>query len=81
MTSSILAALAPLWKEIAAGLGVIAGVLTIYLKGRRDKAQADKLRDMTNANTIRRDGANARADADARDAGDGLRRDDGWRRD
>ena len=43
------------------------------------KAKA-RLEDVTNANQIRKDGADARADADARARGDGLRQDDGWRR-
>jgi hypothetical protein len=81
MTAAILSALAPLWREIAGALAALAVAAGLYLKGRRDKAQADRLKDMTDANRIRKDGADARRAADARDSGDGLRRDDGWRRD
>ena len=81
MTAAILSALAPLWREIAGALAALAVAAGLYLKGRRDKAQADRLKDMADANRIRKDGADARRAADARDSGDGLRRDDGWRRD
>lgn len=81
MTAAILSALAPLWKEIAAGAVAILSALALYFKGRSDAKAKAELKDVTNANEIRRDGAQARDDARARDAGERLRDDDGWRRD
>lgn len=84
MTAAILAALSSLaasaWPYI---LGVL-GVVGVWIMGRRTGAQGERAKaeqkDMRDANTIRRDGAQARDDARARDAGERLRDDDGWRR-
>lgn len=71
--SALLALLAPFWRPIAA---VLAG-FGAYLKGRADAARKAELKDLKDANEIRRDGAAARADA----ASGRLRDSDGWRRD
>lgn len=74
--SAVVALLAPYWKEIAGLLAVFVGGLGLYSKGRSDARTKAELKDVTNANAIRKAGADARAVADA----DGVR-DDGWRRD
>lgn len=77
--SAILGLLAPYWQQIAGVLAAIAGFAGIYLKGRSDAKTKAKLEDITNANEIRKAGADARAGA-AVDPGR-LRENDGWRRD
>lgn len=68
--------LAGLWKPLAAIGAVLAGVAGFYLKGRSDATAKAKLEDVTNANAIRKAGADARSGANP----DRVH-DDGWRRD
>lgn len=64
---------------VAAGAVIIA---LIYRKGRRDATQAAKIEEKDLAIVIHETGAEARRDADRRNADPGeLRNDDGWRRD
>ena len=85
MTAAILAALssalAGAWPYILGALGVVG----VWIMGRRTGAQGERAKaeqkDMRDALEIRKAGAAARDDARARDAGGGLRQDDGWRRD
>ncbi|HEY5797652.1 MAG TPA: hypothetical protein VIU82_21830 [Bosea sp. (in: a-proteobacteria)] len=74
--SAAFALLAPYWQEIAGLLAVLAAGLGIYGKGRSDGVQKSKVEDLSNANAIRKAGADARAGADA-----GGVSNDGWRRD
>jgi hypothetical protein len=75
--SAVLNLLAPYWQQIV-GLAVAAvGFAGIYLKGRSDQKAKAKLEDVSNANEIRKAGADARASA----ASSGVHDNDGWRRD
>jgi hypothetical protein len=74
--SAVLSFLAPFWKEIAGALAGLVAIAAVYLKGRGDAKAKARLEDVTDANDIRKAGADAR-DSVSRD---GLR-DDGWRRD
>jgi hypothetical protein len=68
------------WAKVsgyAAAIGAgIALVAAIYFKGKSDQKQKAKIEDITNANDIRKAGADARAGVDPRGVSD-----DGWRRD
>ncbi len=77
--SLFLSLLAPVWRWIAAAGAAVAAIGAIYLKGRQDAKAKAQLEDLSNANDIRRKGADARANADV--SPDGLRKSDGWRRD
>lgn len=72
--------LSALWAKFAgwiAGAGaVFLAIGGIYLKGKSDERQKAKLEDITNANEIRKAGADARAGADP-----SVMHDDGFRRD
>lgn len=72
--------LSMLWSRfagwIAAASAVIVALIGLYAKGRSDQKAKAELKDLRNANEIRRDGAAARVGADP----DRLH-DDGWRRD
>lgn len=68
--------LAEYWQQIAGAVLALIGAAGLYLKGRSDAKTKAKLEDITNANAIRKQGADARAGADT----DRLR-DDGWKRD
>lgn len=68
--------IAPYWQQIAGAAIAIIGALGLYLKGRSDATAKAKLEDITNANAIRKAGADARSGANP----DGVH-DDGWRRD
>lgn len=68
--------LAPYWQHIAGAAVAIIGALGLYLKGRSDATAKAKLEDITNANAIRKAGADARSGANP----DRVH-DDGWRRD
>jgi len=70
--SALLAILAPLWRPIAA---ILAGV-GAYLKGRSDASRKAELKDIKDANEIRKAGAAARAGSDP-----DRMQNDGWRRD
>ena len=74
--SAVLSFLAPFWKEIAGALAGLVAIAAVYLKGRGVAKAKARLEDVTDANDIRKAGADAR-DSVSRD---GLR-DDGWRRD
>jgi hypothetical protein len=65
------------WQAVAGVFAAIAGAAGLYFKGRSDAASKAKLKDITNANEIRRDGAAARASVDPKRLSDN----DGWRRD
>jgi hypothetical protein len=69
--------LAPVWRWLAAAGAAVAAIGAIYLKGRSDARAKAKLEDVTNANEIRKVGADARASAGAGQ----LHDNDGWRRD
>lgn len=73
--------LSPVWRWIAAAGAAVAAIGAIYLKGRSDAAAKAKLEDVSNANAIRKAGADARAGVDADVAAGKLRDTDGWRRD
>jgi hypothetical protein len=64
------------WPQIVGGLAAVAGLAGVYLKGRSTERRKSEIKDLTDANQIRKDGAAARERA----ASDGLR-DDGFRRD
>lgn len=68
--------LAPYWQQIAGAAVAIIGAVGLYLKGRSDATAEAKLEDVTNANEIRKAGADARSGANP----DRVH-DDGWRRD
>lgn len=74
--SLILSLLAPVWRWIAAAGAAVAAIGAIYLKGRSDAKAKAQLEDVTNANEIRRKGADARASVDPGK----LRETDGFRR-
>lgn len=79
--SAIVGLLTANWQAIAGIFAAIGAVLGIYAKGRSDAKAKAKLEDVTNADTIRKAGADAR-DRVAADASAGKLRDtDGWRRD
>lgn len=80
MTTIILGLVEPIWKELLAALAGLAGVLGIYLKGRKDASAKAEIRDLRNATEIARKASAARNNA-ARAAAGELRRDDGFRRD
>lgn len=65
------------WPHIMAALAAIGAFLGIYLKGRSDQKAKAKLEDVSNANEIRKAGADARASSSA----GRLHDSDGWRRD
>ncbi|WP_332692078.1 hypothetical protein [Devosia sp.] len=73
--------LSALWSRIggyvAAAGALVAILFGAWLKGGREAKQKAKLEDITNANEIRKAGADARAGVDA----GRLRDSDGWRRD
>jgi hypothetical protein len=68
--------LAPVWKWLAAAGAAVAAIGAVYLKGRSDAKARAKLEDLSNANSIRKAGADARASV----AADKLHDDDGWKR-
>ncbi|OYX87069.1 MAG: hypothetical protein B7Y71_01995 [Xanthobacter sp. 35-67-6] len=78
-----LAVLVPRPVKIAAG--ALLAVILAYLDGRNRGAEGAveraKAKDAENAARITDAASRARADADARNVGDRLRDDDGWRRD
>ncbi len=67
------------WQAIAGFAAMLFGALGLYLKGRGDAKAKAQLEDVTNANDIRKAGADARASVDV--TPDRLRQSDGWRRD
>lgn len=77
MIALLSGALAPFWGWIAGAVAALAGITTIYLKGRADAAAKAKVKDLQNANEIRKAGADARNASDA----SGLRDSDGFKRD
>lgn len=78
MSALLLDLLAGLWKPLAAVGAVIVGIAGFYLKGRSDQKAKTELKDLRDANDIRRDGAAARAGAAV--GPDSLRQDDGFKR-
>jgi hypothetical protein len=70
-----------LWGRVAGYVVALGALLTIlfgaWAKGRSDAKAKAKLEDVTNANDIRKAGADARASAGAGK----LHDNDGWRRD
>ncbi|KRE07477.1 hypothetical protein ASE63_22520 [Bosea sp. Root381] len=79
MSALLAGLLTEFWKPLAALFGGVLAGAGIWFKARSDAKTKAKLEDITNANTIRRDGAAARAGA-AVDP-DRLRDSDGWKRD
>lgn len=79
----LIAALAGTWswaRPYVLGLGVgLAVLFGAWRKGVTDERAKTKIEDVTNANRIRKDGADARASVDT--SPDGLRKNDGWKRD
>lgn len=65
-----------LWGYVVAAGAILATIGGIYLKGRSDQKQKTELKDITDANAIRKAGADARSGSDP----DKLH-DDGWKRD
>ena len=79
--SVITSLIAANWQAIAGVFAMIGAALGLYAKGRSDAKAKAKLKDITDANRIRKDGADARARAAADIARGGLHSDDGWKRD
>lgn len=79
MTGLIAGLLAEFWKPLAAGAAALLAGFGLYLKGKSDQKQKAKLDDVTTANQIRKDGADARAGAAVQP--DSLRNTDGYKRD
>lgn len=77
MSALLAGLLAEFWKPLAAAAAALAAMTGVYLKGRSDAKQKAKLEDVTNANAIRKAGADARAGVDPGK----LHDNDGWRRD
>jgi ABC-type sugar transport system substrate-binding protein len=77
MTALIGTLLSDWWPQIVAGFAAAAAALGLYVKGRSDQKSKTELKDLRDANEIRRDGAAARADA----AAGRLRDSDGFKRD
>ena len=80
----ILELLGQFWPYVVGGatafIGLAGAYFTVKHKGvAQERARAQK-EDTDNAIQIRKDGADARAHADAAATGDGLRRNDGWKR-
>lgn len=81
MSAAIISIITANWQAIAGIFAALGAVLGIYAKGRSDAKAKQKLEDVTNADIIRKAGADAR-DRVAADAASGKLRDtDGWRRD
>lgn len=72
-----------IWTRVAGYVLAAGAVLAIlfgaWRKGVTDERSKAKLEDVTNANTILKDSAGARAGVDT--SPERLRDDDGWRRD
>lgn len=81
MSAALISLVTANWQAIAGIGAAIAGALGLYLKGRSDATAKAKLEDVSNANAIRKAGADARAGVGADIAAGKLRDDDGWRRD
>lgn len=77
MSTFLAGLLAEFWKPLAAGAALLLTWLGVYFKGRSDAKQKAELKDLRDANEIRRDGAAARARVDPGK----LHDNDGWRRD
>lgn len=75
--TAIVEMLAPWWQQIAGVAIAVLGFVGVYFKGRSDQKAKAKLEDVSNANEIRKAGADARAHA----AAGSLRDSDGWKRD
>ncbi len=69
------------WQAIAGFAAMLFGALGLYLKGRGDAKAKAKLEDLENANSIRKDGADARDRVAASVASGRLHDDDGHKRD
>lgn len=72
--------IAAIWSRVSGYVVALGAVLALLvgavLKGRADATRNAELKDLRDANEIRRDGAAARAGADP-----DRMRSDGWRRD
>ena len=79
--SVITSLIAANWQAIAGVFAMIGAALGLYAKGRSDAKAKAKLEDITHANTIRKDGADARDRAAADVARGGLHNDDGHKHD
>lgn len=79
--SVIMGLLAPWWQQIVGVLGILAGVGTVYFKGKSDANRKAKINDLDTANTIRKASAEARASVAADTAAGKLHQSDGWKRD
>lgn len=76
MTATLLSLIQPFWQVITAGGAALVVAATLYWKGRADARSAVEKKDLSDANKIRKAGADARA----ADPADGMHS-DGWRRD
>lgn len=79
--SAIVGLLTANWQAIAGIFAALGAVFGIYVKGRSDAKAKAELKDQTNANRIRKDGADARDRVAADVARGGLYDNDGHRRD
>lgn len=74
--------IAALWSRFAGYIAALGALLALivgaFLKGRSDQKAKTELKDLRDANDIRRDGAAARAGAAV--SPDRLREDDGFKR-
>ena len=79
--SVITSLIAANWQAIAGVFAMIGAALGLYAKGRSDAKAKAKLKDITDANQIRRDGAQARDRAAADVAAGRVLDKDKWQRD
>ena len=79
--SVITSLIAANWQAIAGVFAMIGAALGLYAKGRSDAKAKAKLEDITHANQIRRDGAQARDRAAADVAAGRVLDKDKWQRD
>lgn len=79
--SVITSLIAANWQAIAGVFAMIGAALGLYAKGRSDQKAKAELKDIANANTIRKAGADARDRAAADVAAGRVLEKDKWQRD
>lgn len=81
MSAALIGIITANWQAVAGIFAAIAGAMGLYLKGRGDAKAKQKLEDITRAEQIRKDGADARDRAAADVAAGGVHAKDKWQRD